>query len=98
MRAALRGLAATVASSRADVLDSAGPACRSSRSPTRIVVECAPSTGDDITFDFTGTDAQRRATSNAVEAVTVSAVAFAIRAVDRSDAPGERRRACARCT
>ena len=37
--------------------------------------------GEDITFDFTGTDAQRPGNVNAVEAVTVSAVAFAIRAV-----------------
>jgi N-methylhydantoinase B/oxoprolinase/acetone carboxylase alpha subunit len=36
---------------------------------------------DAITFDFTGTDAQRAGTVNAVEAVTVSAVAFAIRSV-----------------
>ena len=37
--------------------------------------------GDAVTFDFTGTDAQRPGTVNAVEAVTVSAVAFAIRSV-----------------
>ena len=37
--------------------------------------------GEDVTFDFTGTDAQRPGNVNAVEAVTVSAVAFAIRAV-----------------
>jgi N-methylhydantoinase B/oxoprolinase/acetone carboxylase alpha subunit len=37
--------------------------------------------GDEATFDFTGTDAQRPGNVNAVEAVTVSAVAFAIRAV-----------------
>ena len=36
--------------------------------------------GDEVTFDFTGTDAQRRGNVNAVEAVTVSAVSFALRA------------------
>src|SRR5205823_14236136 len=35
--------------------------------------------GDTATFDFTGTDEQRPGNVNAVEAVTVSAVAFAIR-------------------
>jgi N-methylhydantoinase B len=34
-----------------------------------------------VTFDFTGTDPQRPGNVNAVEAVTVSAVAFAIRSV-----------------
>ena len=38
-------------------------------------------TGDEITFDFRGSDDQRPGTVNAVEAVTVSAVAFAIRSV-----------------
>jgi hypothetical protein len=37
-------------------------------------------TGDGITFDFTGTDAQSEGNVNAVEAVTVSSVAFAVRA------------------
>ena len=36
---------------------------------------------DEATFDFSGTDRQRPGNVNAVEAVTVSAVAFAIRAV-----------------
>ena len=35
--------------------------------------------GDEITFDFTGTDPQARGNVNAVTAVTVSAVAFALR-------------------
>jgi N-methylhydantoinase B/oxoprolinase/acetone carboxylase alpha subunit len=35
--------------------------------------------GDSVTFDFTGTGAQRPGTVNAVEAVTVSAVGFALR-------------------
>ena len=55
-----------------DVLDStgpgAGPAC----------VECTVTVaGDEITFDFTGSDGQRPGNVNAVEAVTVSSVAFA---------------------
>ena len=36
--------------------------------------------GDGITFDFTGTGPQRAGNVNAVEAVTVSSVAFALRA------------------
>ncbi len=43
--------------------------------------------GDGVTFDFTGTDAQRPGNVNAVEAVTVSAVAFAIRAVTDPSLP-----------
>jgi N-methylhydantoinase B/oxoprolinase/acetone carboxylase alpha subunit len=61
----------------ADVLDSAGPRPEQ-QSPTRIVLELTLA-GDTATFDFTGTDAQRPGTVNAVEAVTVSAVAFAVR-------------------
>jgi len=39
--------------------------------------------GDEVTFDFTGTDPQSRGNVNAVEAVTVSAVSYALRsAVD----------------
>jgi N-methylhydantoinase B/oxoprolinase/acetone carboxylase alpha subunit len=62
-----------------DVIDSTGPdpdqqvpatiRCRVTVEPRRLVV------------DFTGTDAQRRGNTNAVEAVTVSAVSFAVRAV-----------------
>jgi len=62
-----------------DVLDSAGPRPEQ-QTPTRIVVEVRVD-GEEVTFDFTGTDAQRPGNVNAVEAVTVSAVAFAIRAV-----------------
>jgi N-methylhydantoinase B/oxoprolinase/acetone carboxylase alpha subunit len=36
---------------------------------------------DELTFDFTGTDLQQPGTVNAVEAVTVSAVAFSVRSV-----------------
>jgi N-methylhydantoinase B/oxoprolinase/acetone carboxylase alpha subunit len=60
-----------------DVLDSTGP---HDRHPARIVVAVTV-TGDEITFDFTGSDAQRPGTMNAVEAVTASAVAFALRSV-----------------
>ena len=35
--------------------------------------------GDEVTFDFTGTDEQRPGNVNAVEAVTISAVAYALR-------------------
>jgi N-methylhydantoinase B/oxoprolinase/acetone carboxylase alpha subunit len=60
-----------------DVVDSCGPAPLQQR-PARVV--CALTiAGDTATFDFTGTDAQRAGNVNAVEAVTVSAVAFALR-------------------
>jgi N-methylhydantoinase B/oxoprolinase/acetone carboxylase alpha subunit len=60
-----------------DVLDSCGPTPAQQR-PARVV--CALTVaGDTATFDFTGTDAQRAGNVNAVEAVTVSAVAFALR-------------------
>jgi N-methylhydantoinase B/oxoprolinase/acetone carboxylase alpha subunit len=60
-----------------DVLDSTGSA-PSQQHPARIVVAVAIA-GDQITFDFTGTDPQSGGNVNAVEAVTVSAVAFALR-------------------
>jgi N-methylhydantoinase B/oxoprolinase/acetone carboxylase alpha subunit len=60
-----------------DVLDSAGPRPEQ-QSPTRIVVTLTIA-GDTATFDFTGTDPQRPGNVNAVEAVTMSAVAFALR-------------------
>jgi len=61
----------------ADVLDSAGPRPEQ-QTPTRVVVAVTVA-GDAVTFDFTGTDPQRPGNVNAVEAVTVSAVAFALR-------------------
>ena len=61
-----------------DVLDSCGPRPEQ-QTPTRIVVTLTIE-GETARFDFTGTDAQRRGNVNAVEAVTVSSVAFAIRA------------------
>jgi N-methylhydantoinase B/oxoprolinase/acetone carboxylase alpha subunit len=60
-----------------DVLDSAGPRPEQ-QSPTPVVVTLTVD-GDTATFDFTGTGSQRPGNVNAVEAVTVSAVAFAVR-------------------
>jgi N-methylhydantoinase B/oxoprolinase/acetone carboxylase alpha subunit len=61
-----------------DVLDSVGPRPEQQR-PRRIVLTLTID-GDRVRFDFTGTDAQRPGNVNAVEAVTMSAVAFALRA------------------
>jgi N-methylhydantoinase B/oxoprolinase/acetone carboxylase alpha subunit len=64
-----------------DVIDSTGPADDQQR-PARISVTLTVA-GETASFDFSGTDAQRRGNVNAVEAVTVSAVSFALRsAVD----------------
>jgi N-methylhydantoinase B/oxoprolinase/acetone carboxylase alpha subunit len=67
-----------------DVLDSTGGpgAARAARICVNVVV-----LGDAITFDFAGTDAQRAGSVNAVEAVTVSAVVFALRSVVDPDLP-----------
>ncbi|HZN14582.1 MAG TPA: hydantoinase B/oxoprolinase family protein [Acidimicrobiales bacterium] len=60
-----------------DVIDSCGPRPEQQRSAR---IACAVTiVGDEITFDFTGTDEQRPGNVNAVEAVTRSAVAFAVR-------------------
>ncbi len=69
----------------ADVLDSAGPRPEQ-QTPTPIVVTLGI-VGDEATFDFTGTGAQRPGNVNAVEAVTISAVAFAVRAATDSTVP-----------
>jgi N-methylhydantoinase B/oxoprolinase/acetone carboxylase alpha subunit len=61
-----------------DVLDSTGPRPEQQH-PARIRVTLTID-GDSAVFDFTGTDQQRPGNVNAVEAVTVSAVAFAVRA------------------
>jgi N-methylhydantoinase B/oxoprolinase/acetone carboxylase alpha subunit len=61
-----------------DVLDSTGPRPEQQH-PARIKVTLTID-GETAMFDFTGTDDQRPGNVNAVEAVTVSAVAFAIRA------------------
>ncbi|HKA03913.1 MAG TPA: hydantoinase B/oxoprolinase family protein, partial [Acidimicrobiales bacterium] len=63
----------------ADVMDSAGPAVWQQH-PVRIVVTLTKADGV-LTFDFTATDPQQPGNVNAVEAVTVSAVAFAVRSV-----------------
>ena len=60
-----------------DRLDSSGPGADQQR-PARLVVTLTIGDGT-ATFDFTGTDAQRPGNVNAVEAVTASAVAFALR-------------------
>ena len=60
-----------------DQLDSCGPDADQQR-PARITLTLTIA-GDQATFDFTGTDGQRRGNVNAVEAVTVSAVSFALR-------------------
>jgi N-methylhydantoinase B/oxoprolinase/acetone carboxylase alpha subunit len=60
-----------------DVLDSAGPRPEQQH-PIGVALTLTVD-GDTATFDFTGTDPQRPGNVNAVEAVTVSAVAFALR-------------------
>jgi N-methylhydantoinase B/oxoprolinase/acetone carboxylase alpha subunit len=63
-----------------DVLDSGGPP--PGQHPVRIEVRLTKS-ADRLVFDFAGTDSQQRGNVNAVEAVTVSSAAFAVRsAVD----------------
>jgi N-methylhydantoinase B/oxoprolinase/acetone carboxylase alpha subunit len=64
-----------------DVLDSTGAAADQQR-PARVAVSVRLA-GEEVTFDFTGTDPQARGNVNAVEAVTMSAVSYALRsAVD----------------
>jgi N-methylhydantoinase B/oxoprolinase/acetone carboxylase alpha subunit len=72
-----------------DVLDSTG-AARDLQRAARIVVTVTVA-GDEITFDFTGTDPQSRGNVNAVTAVTVSAGRVRAAHRDRPDHPGERR-------
>ncbi|MDQ3570051.1 MAG: hydantoinase B/oxoprolinase family protein [Actinomycetota bacterium] len=62
-----------------DVIDSCGPAPEQQR-PACIALTLTVD-GDTARFDFTGTDRQRPGNVNAVEAVTTSAVAFALRSV-----------------
>ncbi len=62
-----------------DQVDSVGPAPEQ-QEPARLAVTLTVE-GDTATFDFTGSDEQRPGNVNAVEAVTVSAVAFALRSV-----------------
>jgi N-methylhydantoinase B/oxoprolinase/acetone carboxylase alpha subunit len=78
MRAALRD-APDGSWTFADVIDSCGPRPEQQRAAyieVRVTID-----GDAVTFDFTGTDAQRSGNVNAVEAVTRSAVSFAARSV-----------------
>lgn len=69
-----------------DVVDSTGPGAdqqRPARLQLRLTVARSPGGGEhprSITFDFTGTESQRSGNTNAVRAVTVSAVGFAMRA------------------
>jgi len=67
-----------------DVLDSTGGP--GDPHPARIRVNITV-VADAITFDFDGTDAQRAGSVNAVEAVTLSAVVFALRSVIDPDLP-----------
>ncbi|MEW6155230.1 MAG: hydantoinase B/oxoprolinase family protein [Actinomycetota bacterium] len=60
-----------------DVIDSCGPR-PDQQQPARIVVSLTID-GEHATFDFTGTDDQRPGNVNAVQAVTASAVSFALR-------------------
>ena len=68
-----------------DVMDSHGPE-PDQRPPSRIMLSLTIE-GDSATFDFTGTDPQRGGNTNAVEAVTVSAVSYALRSVVDPSAP-----------
>jgi N-methylhydantoinase B/oxoprolinase/acetone carboxylase alpha subunit len=82
MRAALRALP-DGEFTFADVLDSTGS---DSPGPATVVVTVTIN-DDEISFDFAGTDSQRPGSVNAVESVTVSAVAFALRTVVDPELP-----------
>jgi len=69
-----------------DVLDSTGP--RPEQHAAATICVCVKVDGAAITFDFTGTDEQRSGNMNAVEAVTLSAVSFALRAAIVPDLEG----------
>jgi N-methylhydantoinase B/oxoprolinase/acetone carboxylase alpha subunit len=68
-----------------DVLDSVGPRPEQ-QTPSRVTVAVTIE-ADHVLFDFTGSAPQRAGNVNAVEAVTISAVAFAIRAATDPDIP-----------
>ncbi len=68
-----------------DVMDSHGPE-PDQRASSRIALALTIDR-DSATFDFTGTDPQRSGNTNAVEAVTVSAVSYALRSVVDPTAP-----------
>ena len=67
-----------------DVLDSTGGPGAAHSACIRVKVTVL---ADTITFDFAGTDAQCAGSVNAVEAVTVSAVVFALRSVVDPELP-----------
>lgn len=68
-----------------DVLDSFGPEPHQQEpTPVRVTLTVDD---DGVCFDFGGTGPQRRGNVNAVEAVTVSAVAWALRSVLAADLP-----------
>ncbi len=69
-----------------DVLDSAGAGAALAGRPVRIAVTVTCD-ADGLTVDFAGTDPQQPGNVNAVEAVTVSAVVFAVRAALAPDVP-----------
>jgi N-methylhydantoinase B/oxoprolinase/acetone carboxylase alpha subunit len=68
-----------------DVLDSVGPR-PSQQHPVTIRLQLTKR-GETVRFDFTGSDAQRAGNVNAVEAVTYSAVAFALRSATAPTIP-----------
>jgi N-methylhydantoinase B/oxoprolinase/acetone carboxylase alpha subunit len=68
-----------------DALDSVGP--RPEQQTQSRVTVAVTIEADHVTFDFTGSAPQRAGNVNAVEAVTVSAVAFAIRAATDAGIP-----------
>jgi N-methylhydantoinase B/oxoprolinase/acetone carboxylase alpha subunit len=76
MRAALRAVPDGVYT-WSDVIDTVGP--RPEQQTSTPITVAVTVDGDEVSFDFTGTGAQRPGNVNAVEAVTVSAVAFAVR-------------------
>jgi len=84
MRAALTGLADGEWVVE-DVLDSVGPRPEQQR-PVTIRLRLTKR-GDRVCFDFTGTDGQQLGNVNAVEAVTFSAVAFAVRSATDPSIP-----------
>lgn len=70
--------------SASDQLDSIGPGVDQQHPATlccEVTIEHGDRDGPTITFDFTGTDPQRSGNTNAVRAVTESAVAYVVRSV-----------------
>jgi len=70
--------------SASDRLDSTGPGVDQQHPATlccEVTIDHGDRDGPTITFDFTGTDPQRSGNTNAVRAVTESAVAYVVRSV-----------------